>query len=414
MSGSFKFLVLTALFIQPTACSEKEAAPEGPRSSTDFCGKQCGDCGAGTWVCQEDGLVCQGPSSRIGDVDPVLGLKPAETGLREVFNPEDFDGVPARRIQKAADAAGTVGGAVVLEKIYDIAHAIRLPDGIMVTGGGLRRTCGAVANVMNPPALKKDSVCFPVDSTEGFTLGEAVQLLVDETTAGNLGMVALDSVADGELCVSNDVDGLLSKGVAKIFRVRNMVLGKTSWSDKIVIDSVFFDGSNRCNSASHDWRIANTLSIRGDNTVRNSIFVDTPSENITACRGVFEDNFAMDLQGSFIHISCLPKDQGPEVIRRNVVLEANLAGDEVMRHSEGLITFSANSGDIEMEENIFIGGNEGVLGRAGPDDEGILSVGDCYKDFPRIMQVYNGADESTFVFQDLELIQVPEKIIPLF
>lgn len=174
----------------------------------------------------------------------------------------------------------------------------------------------------------------------------------------------------------------------------------------IVIDSILFDGNWRAGGWPADWRLNNALGFRGVNTLRNSAFIDSPSEGILTCGATLEGNYASGIAGSFIHKSCADGQQAPDTLTGNTVIDANILGDAVLGHSEGLITLSANAGDIYLEGNVFARGGEGVYGLAGPDDEDIVAVGDCYEDFPRLIELYAGADPAAFDFSRSTLVRV--------
>src|SRR5690242_11149944 len=133
------------------ACSSDDpgAPPEGD---------PCGECGAGTLVGDE----CRYPSA---DLPAVLadGLPPADTGDRAVFHVSDYDGPTAQaRIRQATLAAAPVDGAVVLDEVYTITDAILVEDGVLYTGGGLRRAC--TPHAVTTSAVAAGEPCLPVDT----------------------------------------------------------------------------------------------------------------------------------------------------------------------------------------------------------------------------------------------------------
>ena len=261
--------------------------------------------------------------------DPVLGLPPADTGARQVFHGHDYVS-----LYWANEAAKAVKGAVVLDRIVDMPTWLYLHPGVLYTGGGLRRICGAYI-----PALAM-------------------------TTAN-------------------------------------------PYPRGIVIDSVVFDGNwDTCGSAG-DWRYDNALSIRGRNTVRNSVFVDSPSESITSCGAVLEGNVGWHLAGSFVHKSCATGQQAADILVGNRVAGVNLLGDAGLGgHSEGAVTFSAAAGAILLMGNVFVDGLEGVYGVADSQAEGVLATGDCYQGFPRLLTYYDGARPETFRFPGTRMVRV--------
>jgi hypothetical protein len=203
--------------------------------------------------------------------------------------------------------------------------------------------------------------------------------------ADTLGTISVATVEGDRICHEHPITFGAPAG-ATIVEVHNLARPRDVVSSGIVIDSMLFDGAGRCNDRTHDWRFVNTLPLRGDNVVRNSVFYDTPSENLTICRTLVEGNVGVELGGSFLHISCGDSAVGPYQVRRNRVAHSNLVPDAIMRHSEGLITFSANARLGLYEGNAFVFGGEGVFGRATPDDLPVRVVEDCYAHFPRLIR----------------------------
>lgn len=178
-------------------------------------------------------------------------------------------------------------------------------------------------------------------------------------------------------------------------------------STGIVIDSVLFDGAAQCNASTNDWRYNNTLSIRGENVVRNSWFVNTPSENLTTCGATVDANTAFNLEGSFVHKSCGPGQQLPDLVINNHVENVNLATNAVSGHSEGAITLSLNAGEIFLSGNVFRCGREGVLGVGlAAGGENIVAHGDYYEDFDRLITIQDIANAQRFRFYNVTMSDV--------
>ncbi len=375
------------LFADKPAMDRASFACESPSR----CGTPCGECSAGRWECSAATRVCRYPS----DLDPTIPRPPADTGDRPVFHVDDYNGSPALRILRAGRDAAEVGGAVVLDQIYEVDREIRLLEGVMYTGGGLRRSCTPVGKVI--VAAGPTDACVEVDDLAGYRVGTMHRVVIDDSFDGNLGGFVLTALDDtgSRLCVSASFGFEIPVG-ARIVRLHDLAGPPDTYSTGIVVDSVIFDGAERCNSEIHDWRFNNTMSLRGRNEIRNSIFYDTPSENLTICGSVVANNICLDLQGSFVHKSCSSTIPPVDLITGNYIENANLSGDAVMRHSEGLITFSANAGNIVATRNIYRWGSEGVFGLAGTNDENVTTVDDCYAHLPRLIEYYGGADQNAF------------------
>lgn len=369
-------------------------------------GDPCGDCNAGTW----NGLECVYPSAGI---DLVNGGVPADTGPRQVFHTESYAGAVSTKINKAGQDAAAVGGAVIIDQVYEVTKAVFLYDGVMYTGGGLRRACMPVSTAT--VAAAQGDPCVTVDSVAGQVANSGNSFLVNtgpgmDDTLGTIAVTSIDT-ANSKLCrLSGGLQIAIPAG-AKIFPVFSLARTyPTESTGGIIVDSVLFDGSNDCNSATHDWRYNNTLPFRGyGNTVRNSVFYDTPSENLTICRSNVQNNIAVDLQGSLVHKSCSinpTDDTGIDYIEGNYVENANIGTDEVVGHSEGVITFSAQSHKIFATRNVFRYGAEGAFGLMGTDDEDVGSLRNCYAHFPRVIEFGANTDQSSFRSVDDTLIDI--------
>ncbi len=378
----------------------------GARSQALTVGDRCGECAAGSW----DGADCVYPSEAI---DPVQGLPPGDTGGRPVFHTEAYTGSDLQKVRKATLAAAPVGGAVVLDRVYEVSSSVLVEDGVLYTGGGLRRACGPHA--VTTAAVASGVACIPVDTVAGFVASGTHLANTSPAYAGTLGQFGITiDVAGKRLCRKSNLSFAIPAG-SHITKVYDLVQLPTSSTGRIVFDSVLFDGAADCNPWVHDWRYNMTMAMRGPNTVRRSVFYDTPSENVTICGGNMTDNVALDLGGSFVHKSCSisPVDQTAiDVVSGNYVENVNLNTDQVMQHSEGLVTFSANSRMIFLSHNVFRFGLEGVLGTAQPEDENLAAVGDCYAHFPRLGTLGAGTNAAKLRFVDTTFIDTPSSMQP--
>jgi len=268
----------------------------------------------------------------------------------------------------------------------------------------LRRACTPRATLTQP--LLATDTCVHVTSTVGHRSDGVV--IVEHSAYGGVrgrkGSITVNAAA-GTLCGATAF-GFTAPAGAYAARVFPMVTTSPIYSTGIVVDSVLFDGNASCNDLTHDWRESSTMIIPGSATVRNSVFVDTPAENLTVCGGLIERNIGRNLGGSFVHKSCSAAQAALDVVRHNYVDGANLVGNAVMRHSEGLFTLSAISMPIQSSENVYRNGREGVWGDANYDDADITATGDCYAHFPRLIRIQAGVDPAAFRFVDDVLIDV--------
>ncbi|HUS66687.1 MAG TPA: hypothetical protein VMZ28_19255, partial [Kofleriaceae bacterium] len=230
-------------------------------------GDRCGECSAGTW----DGADCVYPSQTI---DLVEGLPPGDTGTRQVFHTESYTGTDIHKVQAASRDAAEVRGAVVIDRVYEVDESVRVDDGVLYTGGGIRRACGPHA--VSTEAVPVGEACIPVDTVAGFSTGT---YLVNTSPGydGTLGTFEITVDADGQqICRTSNLDFAIPVG-AHVTKVYDLVQLHTYSAGGVVFDSVLFDGSADCNPWVKDWRHNSTFAMRGPNTVRRSVFHDTPS-----------------------------------------------------------------------------------------------------------------------------------------
>lgn len=313
----------------------------------------------------------------------LIGPAPANTGNRQVFYPSNYLGTSESRITQAGESAYAVGGAVILDKVYEITSHVTLFDGVMYTGGGLRRASN-VRTIVSSPVQPSDN-WITVQSVEGLRIGNIV-INTNSSAAGTIWSFVIDEIdtMNSRLIFENPIGVSIPSG-AYVFNEFPLAKGVNKYLNGVVIDSMLFDGNIEGNSWTHDWDFNNTMFIRGSNIVRNCYFFDTPSENIISCGGRFIGNVAFNLSGSFIHKGCDEENAEPDEIRGNYVGNSNLKGDKTMGHSEAVITLSLNSRDIHLTGNIFRYGRESVIGNAAAEDLPIYSEANYFSSFPRFV-----------------------------
>lgn len=344
------------------------------------------------------------------NVSSSAGLAPADTGARTVISPSSYGGTDPQKLlaaMQAADALPDNTAAVVLDRVYEVNVGTAVPDTVMVTGGGIRRACTPTATAS--AFTSGSGSCVTVDDASAFVNGPYVAFVTDTTYAGSRDgstqrIITLSSHTDTTLCHTGTINFDVPDGATAIV-VGDLLLANTKTG--VIVDSVFFDGANDCNGYTHDWTLNNALPIRGDNIVRNSVFYDSPSETMTSCGGTIENNRGYQLQGSLTHVSCSVSDEPVQYIRNNTVMGANLATDAIMEHSEGVITFSANAGDLRLSGNKFIDGEEGALGVFDSADDPTHVVGDCYHGFSHVADNVDATKSTVLQHSGLRLEDVP-------
>lgn len=390
-----------ALLLQTHSCSSAEARPAGR-----VCGGPCGECEAGTFTCARDrnGVLkyagCVYPGA-----NPLEVKASADTGARQVFSPESYSGTNTQKITQASVAAQAVGGAVVLDQIYEITASVPIYSGVLYTGGGLARVCDA-APQLTAPLIVTDN-CVQVADVTGIRVGFYVLTTGVSyfDVIGSLGISSINTETN-QLCGSGQFNLAAGTNAYMVRQISLMQMIDTTQHD-IVIDSMTFDGRSDCNNYLFDWRYNNTFGLRGRNTLKNSLFYRTPSENVTTCGATIENNVGIQLTGSFIHKSCPTTPEAPiDFLVGNYVDGANIGTDAVMEHSEGVMTLSNNAGKILSFGNTFKNGSEGAFGLASGEDRNIVTYNDCYAHFPRMISLYSDAESYEFRFVETTLVDV--------
>jgi hypothetical protein len=343
------------------------------------------------------------------------GFTPADTGARQVFDPDTYGGGDAWKLYQASLAAEAVGGAVVMDRIYVIDATWYARPGVMYTGGGFRRACMPVATTT--AAASSTDTCVPVDDSSGFfyTYGVWTDGSGPEYSAWLApypqSIRTVSEGAPGEVCNVSGAWGIDIPAGAQFSAVFNLVQIYPPYSEGAVFDSVLFDGARDCNGHTHASVVNTMLGLRGGHVVRNSAFVNASSENVVQCGIAMIGNVAQDLNGSFAHASCTPAWRDyfrTDTFINNHLTNVNEAGDAVMGHSEAAWTMSAACPFMALTGNTIIGGGEAVYGWAQPDDFGMLDVGGCYEDVTSraVLQTSAGTNESLYRSVDVTLINV--------
>lgn len=161
----------------------------------------------------------------------------------------------------------------------------------------------------------------------------------------------------------------------------------------ISIKNLYFDG-NRLNGGQSyrfpsDWRYYYTLELGNKSTfvnIENCHFYDTPSENITFGKGLIFKSYAKDLGGSFVHISSSDTLKVGLHLLECETYNTNIYGNDMMAHSEGVVTYSALPMDLSIINCKFVKGREYVFGILGAETFHSLNMntrvlGNVFEDF---------------------------------
>lgn len=289
----------------------------------------------------------------------------------------------------ACSSVADTGSTISLRKnkTYLIDRAITIKPNQYWRGNGaiLKRFDTPITALTNAESI--GSSVWEVDDTTGFRVGHRVLILDESDPNGgrafdeNCGIgnnYTITAVGASSITVSNNLDVGMSSGDSVI--VVPVMFNQLSGEDynNIIFEHIDFDGNRAGNPYTVDWRFNWTMSLQtGKNlTIRNCNFFNTPAENITFGSGVVENCDFRNLNGSGIHISSDGSFVGTKVFNSKFT-NVNEVGNGLMNHSEGAITFSANSQDVRVIGCSFYTGGEAVLGISGQDDYNVF-VSNCF------------------------------------
>jgi hypothetical protein len=210
------------------------------------------------------------------------------------------------------------------------------------------------------------------------TSGGYIHLFTDTTDFSSSNTVSISSISGDTIRLASAV-GALSAPDATHPQITSWAIGTkvhfvyTQIEDNgnrinFSIYNLTFDGNRANNNANHSWRINTTIALKGTEgqaTIDHCRFYNIPNENIMGHGFKITNNYANNLNGSFVHLSALygqTPPQTPTIISGNITDSTNRVQQIVTNHSEGAITFSNTSGYTTIQGNRFYYGNDAVFG----------------------------------------------------
>ncbi|MBL4664232.1 MAG: hypothetical protein JKY22_11940 [Flavobacteriaceae bacterium] len=116
---------------------------------------------------------------------------------------------------------------------------------------------------------------------------------------------------------------------------------------------------------SGDWRYSYSIllgSSTNDASITNCFVYDTPSECISFASGLVDETRYQNLGGSFVHASSGVDTINGITLRNCKGNGSNQVGDDIMGHSEAVLTFSANPHNAKIINCVFSNGEESIIG----------------------------------------------------
>lgn len=315
-------------------------------------------------------------------------------------NVRDFDAAgdgttdDSSALQSAINALGSAGGVLEFEaqKTYLCKDVIRT-DGIgpiTLIGNGATIKRGNSETTTLASAAADGATAVDVSDASLFRVGGYIMLI--DTAAPNGGKT-LDEVS-GPHKVDAISGSTLTLGTA--IGIPSSKSGDTEWASgstvlksymqihteegrKLSIYGLNFDGNRANNTVFEDWTANHCVTRIGrGSVVEGCTFHSMPNEclflgywaTVTNCT-------AYDLNGSFTHTSsAVTHDNDPSgmnLIQGNRVARAGEAGPSINQHSEGVFTFSANSGKVIISDNIVENCTQGFAGNISNTGEVVIT-----------------------------------------
>ena len=175
--------------------------------------------------------------------------------------------------------------------------------------------------------------------------------------------------------------------------------------DNLNIIGVVFDGNVEGNPHTHSWR-ANPSVVHGGSglNILCSEFKNNPAENIVGHDLTLTHSTGHDLYGSFVHFSSVG---GGQVLIENVsTFNTNQSGQVLSGHSEGVLTFSNDSGDVVVRDSTFTKGGESAWGSQGVDDCDVTAINTVFDSFK---SRYYNPPQGCLNDEEVSYIDTPEE-----
>lgn len=186
-----------------------------------------------------------------------------------------------------------------------------------------------------------------VVKTPGVIGGHA---MVDGTTT---------TFGSGGFIITSIVGNVVSFGAAQL--QQNCVIGNklvalealmiTDNADaRITVRNVIFDGNKSQHSDVNDWAAGYGCALAWGN-IENCRFINMPNENLTISSGSVTNCWAENCNGSFFHASSAVQANARGILIQNCYTKNMNTIDS--GHTEGVITFSAQSQNIRVRDCVF-------------------------------------------------------------
>lgn len=282
-------------------------------------------------------------------------------------------------INSAAFAAALMGGDTVeIDSLYLIDRSINLFTNNTYLGTcdhcGFKRIDPPITTLTD--TAKVNDALIRVDNNDGFKRRHKINIARSVNFDSLAGFASYNAVINPTL--GGDTTIFLSgrkiqkqmlpgDSVSLFFP---MMLARTTPIDSIRLERLIFDGNRKKYTLNYDWRVNPTLLIPTTNSmiINHCHFENIPNENIFLCGADFENCTGTNLNGSVLHFSCSDFDR-PTNVLYNQFSNTNEVGNDIMKHSEAGLTFSAKVQNLRVAYNRFENVAEHGIGIFANDDQ---------------------------------------------
>lgn len=260
------------------------------------------------------------------------------------------------------------------DKVYELNNSLipKLNQTFVGNGATLKRA-NESKTTLSVDLLSSSNVLSVASIPNDWKIGDKIHVYTgnafDQTSLYN----EITGISDNKVTLSSAIGGYtpateteitysIGSGVRKVFDLFSGVQYPVAIPYKI--KDFIFDGNYLNNTANYYWFFNACIGNYGyGGEVTGCFFKDIPNENIV-CSGILvSDNFAQDINGSFVHFSSPPITLGENIqgtiVRDNRAFRTNKTNPALTDHSFSVLENSWNPGKIIVTGNYFEGVNNG-------------------------------------------------------
>lgn len=293
-------------------------------------------------------------------------------------------------------------------KIYEwfVPAGIRLPAGFEIRGNyAVMKRPDAIYSTLSSTA-SVGATNITVDDASQFKIGDYIAVqnpgatnggraFRESSFNGSTNRSVINNIIGNTIYFANPLNGTSDGGFttypvgANVFVYSSYMLYTLAADENVLIKNLIVDGNRDSNNFSVDWRINNTAILAGYKvSVENCQFKETPSENITVSGGaIVQNNFGLNLNGSFCHLSSANADLYRSYIVKNNFVDSVCQANNLGNHSEAAITFSINVNNPSITNNYIFNSGGWLFGRMNNSSDHVLIQGNYASNATRIADI---------------------------